>query len=46
LEPTEIFIQGSEFGILPERIDELIEIYRIEFRKEPAHFSDLLEVLE
>lgn len=41
-----IIEQGSKHGIPEDRVVELIELYRNEFRREPSQFSDLLEVLE
>ena len=41
-----ILTQGSDHGVSEERILELIEMYRVEVRREPREFSDLLDVLE
>ena len=41
-----ILKQGNMHNISEERVIELIELYRVEFGREPTDFSDLLEVLE
>lgn len=41
-----IIEQGSRHGVPEDRIMELIELYRNEFRYDPMEFSNLLEVLE
>lgn len=41
-----IYQEGEEkYGVAPEQITELVELFRKEFDSEPTEFSELLGVL-